>query len=90
MFTCATTRVRKIKGVSGLMKKILIEKEEKSRECKQLNMFVIDMKIYQKISNDGCTFMKRNHVIVTIFIIYLPIHCGWFYSSSGCPSNDRW
>ena len=53
------------------MKKILIEKEEKSRECKQLNMFVIDMKIYQKISNDGCTFMKRNHVIVTMFIIYL-------------------
>ena len=66
--------MRKIKGVSGLMKKILIEKEEKSRECKQLNMFVIDMKIYQKISNDGCTFMKRNHFIVTMFIIYLFIY----------------
>ena len=63
--------MRKIKGVSGLIKKILIEKEEKSREFKQLNMFVIDMKIYQKNSNVRCTFMKRNHVIVTMFIIYL-------------------
>ena len=68
--------MRKIKGVSGLLKKILIEKKEKSGECKQLNVFVIDMKIYQKISNYGCTFVKRNHVIVTIFIIYLPIHRG--------------
>ena len=41
------------------MKKILIEKEEKSWECKQLNMFVIDMTIYQKISNVGCTFIKE-------------------------------
>ena len=55
------------------MEKILIEKGEKSWEFKQLNMFVIDIKIYQKISNDGCTFMKRNHVIVTLFIIIITL-----------------
>ena len=69
--------MRKINGVTGLMKKILIEKEEKSREFKQLNMFVIDMKIYQKISNVGCTFMKRNHVIVIMFIIYSFNYSSW-------------
>lgn len=69
--------MRKINGVTGLMKKILIEKEEKSRECKQLNMFVIDMKIYQKISNDGCTFMKRNCDYVYYLFIHLFTYSLW-------------